>query len=85
MSSRSCGSTPGGVTFTTSTRSPPIAVATNSSGYSAATTVTFPLASSLLSVELHPVRISPRDATTASIERFFFIDLPYSFIDNDSN
>jgi hypothetical protein len=44
-----------------------------------------PEASLLLSDELHPERTSPSDVITASVESFFFIDLPYSFIDNDSN
>ena len=44
-----------------------------------------PEASLLLSDEPHPERISPNDVITARMESFFFMVLPYSFIDNDSN
>jgi hypothetical protein len=71
--------------FSTEIRSPPIAVATNSSGYIAATTLIEPDALLSLSEELHPERMSPSATAIARLDKFFLIISAYSLIDNDSN
>jgi hypothetical protein len=72
------------VKFSTLTKSPPIAVATNSSGYIAATTLIDEEAVLLSSDEPHPVRISPSAAAPAISDNFFFMVLIHFLIDNDS-